>query len=134
MAGQLYALQRDLDMITEKVQFLYTSFTTLDWMAQKMKKMEEELTCQGEQMRRIEVRLDNVESQMKIGFESSEKRFASLEQRFDIFERKFYCLEQRFDSLEQRFDILERKFDILERKFESFERTLALITKHLGIQ
>ncbi len=127
MAGQLYALQRDLDMITEKVQFLYTSFTTLDWMAQKMKKMEEELTCQGEQMRRIEVRLDNVESQMKIGFESSEKRFASLEQRFDIFERKFYCLEQRFDSLEQR-------FDILERKFESFERTLALITKHLGIQ
>jgi hypothetical protein len=30
------------------------SYTKLDWMCQKMKKLEEELTCQGEQMRRME--------------------------------------------------------------------------------
>lgn len=54
MREPIYALQRDVDMIAMQVQNLTRALTTLDWMAQKMKKLDEEQTCQGEQMRRME--------------------------------------------------------------------------------
>ena len=54
MADSLFALQSDLDMITTQVYELSRSLTTLDWIVQMLKKLDEELTCQGEQMRRME--------------------------------------------------------------------------------
>lgn len=53
----LYALKEDLDMIAAQVNEHNRAYVKLDWIAQKMKKLEEELTCQGEQMRRMERRL-----------------------------------------------------------------------------
>lgn len=66
MPKELYALQRDLDMIAVQVNNLTNALTTLDWIAQKVKKLEEELTCQGEQMRRMEERMRAIESQLAL--------------------------------------------------------------------
>ena len=61
MAEQLYALQRDVDMIAAQVQNLTVALNKLDWIAQSLKRMEEELTCQGEQMSRMEKRFDEAD-------------------------------------------------------------------------
>ncbi len=83
MANSLYALQTDLDMITEKIQFLYTGFNTLDWMAQHVKRLDEEMTCQGEQMRRIEGRMDKIEERMA----KMEANMNRMEGRMDKMEK-----------------------------------------------
>ncbi len=54
MDKPLYALHSDLEMIATQVQILSGSLNKLDWIVHRMKKLDDELTCQGEQMRRIE--------------------------------------------------------------------------------
>lgn len=66
MSKALFALKDDVDMLTIQVQQLASRNTTIDWMAQKMKKFDEELTCQGEQMRRMEDDIKGIKSIKKI--------------------------------------------------------------------
>lgn len=64
MDKPLFALQSDLDMIAIQVQTLSLSLNKLDWIIQRIKRLDEELTCQGEQMRRMETQISHVENNM----------------------------------------------------------------------
>ncbi len=123
MDKPLFALKDDLDMLAEKVQQLYIGFTQLDWIVQKMKKLDEELTCQGEQMRRIE----------KWMYGTDEK-IQSLDQIVNRLEQRIDGLEHRMDSLEHRMDSLERRMDSLEHRMDKMEILLILICKKLKIK
>lgn len=61
MAEQLYALQRDLDMITDDVQNLKRSYNTVDRIGKRFDDLWLEQLAQSAGMRRLEERLDKVE-------------------------------------------------------------------------
>lgn len=61
MADQLYALQRDLDMIIEEVQNLKRTYNAVDKIAKQFDDLWQEQLAQGAQMRRIEERLDSID-------------------------------------------------------------------------
>jgi archaellum component FlaC len=61
---QLFALKRDLDMVTQDVQQLKKGYTSLDFIAHTVKNMWDEQVCQSEQMTRIEVDMKNMYEHM----------------------------------------------------------------------
>ncbi|MEK7524534.1 MAG: hypothetical protein AAB588_05915 [Patescibacteria group bacterium] len=54
MTEVLYALKRDLDMVTDDVQNLKRSYNLLDYIAKVVRNSELEQMAQAAQMRRIE--------------------------------------------------------------------------------
>ena len=54
MAEALYALKRDLDMVTDEVQNLKKGYGTLDYIAGEIHHLRLEQDCQAAQMRRME--------------------------------------------------------------------------------
>ncbi len=64
MAGQIYALQRDVDMLTQDMQELKRSYNTVDFIAHTVKNLWDEQVCQAAQMRRMEDRLAKVEDRL----------------------------------------------------------------------
>lgn len=54
MADQLFALQRDLEELSEDMQQLKRSYNTVDFIAHTVKNLWDEQMCQAEQMRRME--------------------------------------------------------------------------------
>jgi hypothetical protein len=83
MADQIFALQRDLDMVTEDVLNLKRSFGLLDYMAKVANDCQLEQLAQGAQMRRIEAKLDGYDAR----FISVESRLNSLEAGFEKMEK-----------------------------------------------
>lgn len=91
MDKPLFALQSDLDMLAEQVQQLYSGFTKLDWIIQRIKRLDEELTCQGEQMRRMEKQMQRIEERMQL----MEKEIAKI----SILETNMKVLETNMDKI-----------------------------------
>ncbi|MEK9132210.1 MAG: hypothetical protein AAB606_00670 [Patescibacteria group bacterium] len=89
MAGQLFALKRDVDELSQDMKELKRSYNTVDFIAHTVKNLWDEQQCQAAQMRRIEGRLDVLEAEVK-------------------------KINGRLDSLEVRMDRLEAKMDRLE--------------------
>lgn len=65
MDKPLFALHSDLEMIATEVQTLSRSLNKLDWIMQKFKKLDDELTCQGEQMKRMEEWMYGTDTKMQ---------------------------------------------------------------------
>lgn len=108
MAEPVYALKRDLDMITLEVENLKNSYDLLDYIAQAVRDVQIEQIVQSERMRRMEERLDRVE------------------ERLDR-------VEERLDRVEERLDKVEERLDKIEQRLDNIEKMLSLIVKHLGI-
>lgn len=71
MAEQLFALKRDLDMVTQDVQILKNSYDSIDYIAGKFKDLWDEQTCQSAQMdrmaediKKITIRLNEVDGRL----------------------------------------------------------------------
>ncbi len=89
MPGQLYALQSDLDMLTQDVHELKRSYNSVDYIAHTMKNLWDEQVCQGAQMRRMETRMAEIETVLSaIGKEQARHamRLDKLEQRMSKIE------------------------------------------------
>ena len=54
MSIKLYALKEDLDMVVQSVQNLQKGYGALDYIVGTIKKIDDEQTCQSEQMKRME--------------------------------------------------------------------------------
>lgn len=84
MTGQLYALQRDLDMIAAQVNNLTKVLSDMDLILKRTEDAELEQKFQAAQMRRIEDRLDKVE-----------QRLDKVEQRLDRIEKLLLLVCQK---------------------------------------
>ena len=93
MAEQLYALQRDLNMITEDVNQLKKSYGLLDYIAKVVHDSELEQLAQAAQMRRIEVRIDKTEARL----DRVEARLDKMEVRLDKIERLLLLICNKLD-------------------------------------
>lgn len=65
MAGQLYALQSDVDMIAIQVNDLTKALNTLDLILDKLTKIEVEQMCIGAQLGRLEERVARLEEKVE---------------------------------------------------------------------
>lgn len=108
MAEPLYALKRDLDMMTLEIENLKNSYNLLDYIVKAVRDVQIEQIVQSERIRRMEERLDRVE------------------ERLDR-------VEERLDRVEERLDRVEERLDRVEEKLDKIEKMLSLIIKHLGI-
>lgn len=85
MDKPLYALHSDLEMIAMQVQTLSLSLNKLDWIIHRIKRLDDELTCQGEQMRRMEEQMRlNTERMQRMEKEIS--KISTLETKMSTLE------------------------------------------------
>lgn len=64
MPEPLYALKRDLDMLTDDVQTLKTSYNLLDYIAKVVRNVEIEQLAQAAQMGRMEKDIAEMKSEI----------------------------------------------------------------------
>lgn len=83
MAKQLYALQIDLDMVTQQISELRISHDKLDYIAKVVHDSELEQLCQAAQMRRMDDKFLDI--QLKLN--NFDGRLTNLEARMDKMER-----------------------------------------------
>ena len=85
MAEPLYALQRDLDMITDKVYNMERSYNLLDYIAKVVHDCELEQLAQAAQMRRIDQRLAAIEGKLD-DLGDFKQRMEAVEKRLSVIE------------------------------------------------
>jgi methyl-accepting chemotaxis protein len=112
----LYALQRDLDMVTQDVEYLKKSYNLLDYIAKVARNSELEQLAQAAQMRRIE-------DTMK-----------EIWERMDRMEATTKQIWERMDRMENTMEQMSQRMDRMENRMDRIENALLLICKHLGIQ
>jgi hypothetical protein len=74
---QLFALKRDLDMVTQDVKNLQLGYGALDYITQIVRKLDLELMAQNVQMKRIEAAMFDWAPKM-------EKRVENLENGMEV--------------------------------------------------
>lgn len=84
MSKQLYALQIDLDMVTQQISELRMSHDKLDYIAKVVHDSELEQLCQAAQMRRM----DDKFLEIKLRLNDLDERLTKLEERFNKFEAR----------------------------------------------
>lgn len=105
MSLPLFALKEDLDMIIQDVYELKHAFNSIDEIAGRFKDMHDEQTCQAEQMRRIEGRLDIIEH-----------RLDKNDLRMDRIEKDIGILKTDVAGLKS--DVATLKSDVVQIKLE----------------
>lgn len=123
MAEPLYALQRDLDMITDEVHNLNRSYNLLDYIAKVVRDCQIEQLAQAAQMRRMEGDIAGLKGDV-----------VELKQDMSSVKEILYLLTKNVDVLTKKVDVLTKNVDVLTKKFALFEKNLDHINRKLGIQ
>lgn len=130
MVQQLYALKRDLDMLTSDVNNLKRSYNTVDFIAHTIKNMRDEQICQGEQMRRLEQDMKFRDKQMQCVVDDVSElkaRVSQLEVRVTKIEVQFTQFALRLEEFDARLSNVEARLDKVETRLENVEAHLAKV-------
>lgn len=109
MAEYLYALQRDLDMVTQDVLWLKKSYNMLDYIAKVVRDSKLEQLAQAAQMRRMEEEMKIMREEMKI-------------------------MKAEISEIKTELGQMKEEISQIKEEVSRIKDTLLLITKHLGIQ
>lgn len=99
--NNLYALQRDLNMVVQDVEWLKKPYNLLDYIAKVVHDCELEQLAQAAQMRRMENR-----------FKEIEDRLNKVEARLDRVEARLDKIENRLANIENTLDLIVRRLGI----------------------
>lgn len=101
MAEVLYALKRDLDMVTDDVQNLKRSYNLLDYIAKVVRDCQLEQMAQAAQMRRIEERMGRIEERMG----RIEERMDRIEERMEKIEKTLLLIVRHLERIDNHLGI-----------------------------
>ncbi|OGF20823.1 hypothetical protein A2316_01815 [Candidatus Falkowbacteria bacterium RIFOXYB2_FULL_38_15] len=101
------------------VHFSFFWYTSSRLQNIKLKNVDQEIKQEFEKM---DERFDVLTQIIKSGFDSIDERFNVVDQRFEAVDKRFEKIENRLDSIESRLVEIQRDIQSLRHQLEGLEK------------
>ncbi|MGZ4649045.1 MAG: hypothetical protein ACXV3A_00665 [Kineosporiaceae bacterium] len=75
----------------------------------------------GDQLTRLEGRLEGLETTVTTGFAGVESRFGQMDSRFGQMDSRFGQIDSRFEQIDSRFEQIDSRFEQIDSRFEQMD-------------